>query len=1325
MAQPLFLRPFQSKYCSWIVYRGLILSISLSLVQIQCFAGALYACGEAKPDAGKVSPVQESQQIRQLEPGKPIERELMAGQSHSYQMTHATGKYVKLAVDQRGIDVLVKLSGPDGKPITEFNSEKGTQREETVEWVAEETGSYRLDVVAKHNDAAAGRYEIQVVEIRAATESDHALHEARKLNTESYRLRQAGKYDEARSLVERILEIHKQVLGSNHPGVATDLNNLATLYSIKGEYVKAELLAQRTLAIRKIALRPEHPDVATTHNLLAIIYKQRGEYAKAEPYYLSTLTIAEKAFGPERPEVSAYLNNIASFYYEIGNYTKAEPFLQRALTIQEKTLGPEHAEVATTLNNLANIYSSLGDSTKAELLYGRSLAIREKSLGPDHPDVATSLSNLANIYLNRDNQTRAEQLYQRALAIREKALGQEHPLVARSLNNLAIIYKVTRSYAKARHLIQCALTMQEKSLGPEHPDVAISLTHIADIYYELGDYARAEPIYQRALDIRNKSLVENDDVAISLNNLANLYSDRGDYIKAEMFYRRALTIRERILGPEHSYIASTLNNLAILYRRRGDYAQAKSLYQRALTMQEKLLGPDHTEVGRYLNNMAVAYLESGDFVKAEPLLQRALTIQEKAQGMEHPETARYLANLANLYSGRGDHAQAEPLHLHALSIREKTLGPEHHNVADSLTYLADLYRKMGDYVKSEPLYRRALAITEKSLGPEHPDVAITLNGLALLYATQGDIAQVISLQSRANAIDERNLALNLSIGSERQKLIYLSLFSKRGDFTLSLHSRAAPNDPQALNLAFTTLLRRKGRGLDAMTNTIATLRRHATPQDQELFDQLAEARSQLATFTLKEPDAAKPDIYRKRLEELEHEVDKREAELSSRSTEFRKQTQPVTLAAVQTALPTRSALIEFAIYSPLDPKTQKSNPPRYLAYLLPAQGQPKWADLGEAVLIDRAVNAWRKALRNPNQSNVKRLARALDEKVMRPVRSLLGQIPGNMRRLLIAPDGSLNLIPFHALVDERNRYLVERYSISYLTSGRDLLRLQTSELSKNAPLIVANPLFSTGETAAAIPLDQDTANSPSGDQAGNEAPAQNGSREIYFQALPGTRREALAIKALLPEASVLLREDATEAALKEVHSPRILHIATHGFFLDDQEAPPPDTRGFFSDNPLRISDPRMMKWAARIENPLLRSGLALAGVNQHRSGDDDGLLTALETASLDLWGTKLVVLSACDTGVGEVKNREGVYGLRRALVLAGSETQVISLWPVSDRETRRLMTGYYRRLQKGEGRGEALRQIQLEMLKGAKLRHPYYWASFIQAGEWANLDGQR
>jgi CHAT domain-containing protein len=135
--------------------------------------------------------------------------------------------------------------------------------------------------------------------------------------------------------------------------------------------------------------------------------------------------------------------------------------------------------------------------------------------------------------------------------------------------------------------------------------------------------------------------------------------------------------------------------------------------------------------------------------------------------------------------------------------------------------------------------------------------------------------------------------------------------------------------------------------------------------------------------------------------------------------------------------------------------------------------------------------------------------------------------------------------------------------------------------------------------------------------------------------------------------------------------------------------------------------------------------LALSGANLGKSGDDDGLLTALEVAGLDLWGTKLVVLSACDTGVGEVRNGEGVQGLRRALVLAGSESQVMSLWPVLDNTAKDLMIPYYKALRQGKGRSGGLRQAQLQMLRSKEQRHPFYWAPFIQSGEWANLDGQR
>src|SRR6266540_1361204 len=776
------------------------------------------------------------------------------------------------------------------------------------------------------------------------------------------------------------------------------------------------------------------------------------------------------------------------------------------------------------------------------------------------------------------------------------------------------------------------------------------------------------------------------------------------YDEALRLYERALAIREKALRPDHPHVAGSLSNLANIYYFRGDFAKAEPLYERALAIREKTLGPDHPDVAASLNNLANIYNRKGDFEKAESFYQRALAIWEKALGPDHPQVTLSLDNLASLYRAKGDNTKAEPLAQRALAITEKTLGPEHFGVAHCLNNLGDLYLGRGEYEKAEPMFQRALAIWEKTLRPEHPFIASSLANLAVLYAAKGAIAQAVRFQSRANAISDLDLDLNLIAGSERQKLALLNLSRFQTDSTLSLHAQVAPNDPQALDLAFTTWLRRKGRGLEAMADTIAILRRHAAPQDQQLFDQLADARSQLAALTLGESSTAKPGTYRAQLASLREKADELEATLSSHSAEFRTQSQPVALAAVQSALPAGSVLVEFAAYRPHELPTEKRKPPRYLAYLLAPQGRPQWVDLGEVEVIDRAVEAWRRALRDPRRTDVKQLARGMDDKVMRPVRALLqsglGEMRGKIRRLLIAPDGSLNLIPFAALVDEQGRYLVERYSISYLVSGRDLLRLQERQPCKSEAVVVADPDY--GETVVAAQLKRRDVGLPSGmpQTAGSNVSLS----QVYFPPLRGTAGEARALKAMLPQATVLTGERATEARLKQLSSPKILHLATHGFFRRDQDP----------NSPVEIS--------------LLRSGLALAGANLRRGGPDpadDGILTALEAAGLDLWGTKLVVLSACDTGVGEVKVGEGVYGLRRALALAGAETQVMSLWPVSDAGTRDLMIGYYRALQRGEGRGEGLRRVQLEMIKSKDRRHPFYWASFIQSGKWGNLEGKR
>lgn len=987
-----------------------------------------------------------------------------------------------------------------------------------------------------------------------------------------------------------------------------------------------------------------------------------------------TIRLADRREATEKDRALEQARGLFAESYKLlrsGKYDQALGPGERALALREQWLGPEHTEVAASLNHLAEIHRVSGNHAKAEPLYQRALAIREKALGPEHPQVATTINNLAWLYRQMGNYAKAEALFQRALQIREKVLGPEHADVASLLNNLAILYRMAGNFGKAEQLSLRSLRIKEKVLGPEHPEIAASLNNLAGLYFQTGDYAKAEPLMQRALQIRERAQgPEHPDVATSLNNLAILYSQTGDHVKAEPLFQQALQIREKALGPEHPDVAASLNNLAILYREVGDYAKAEPLYQRSLRIKEKVLGPEHPDVATSLHNLAALYTQTGDYGKAESLNQRAIEMQKKI------------------------------------------LGPEHPDVAASLHEFAILYTKTGDYARAESLFQQALAIGEKSQGAEHPDVAASLNSLAIVYTAKGELERAVSTQRRANAIIERNIALNLVTGSERRKLAYLASLPETTDRTLSLHARTAPGNAEALELAVTTVLQRKGRVQDAMGDSLAALRSRSSAEDRELLDRLSETTAQLAQLVLNGPRRISPAEHQRQIKTLAEQREKLEGEISRRSAGYYERSEPVTLAAVQKAIPDQAALIEFAVYRAFAaqaPADKAFGEPRYVAYVV-RRDSVRGQDLGEAKAIDDCVAALRQALGDPQRKDVQALARQVDAKVIQPLRAHLG----DATQLLVSPDGALNLIPFEALVDEAGKYLIERYAFSYLTGGRDLLRLQVARASKSPAVVLADPLFGEPEETAIAPAMAPHIKPVSLGRKRQSVTTGEDLSRVYFAPLAGTAREALAIKSLFPDARVLEGPQATESALKRVDVPRLLHIATHGFFLQNAADPLSNAAA-----------PQSRNASVKIENPLLRSGLALAGANLHKGSADDGILTALEATGLNLWGTKLVVLSACDTGVGEVKNGEGVYGLRRAFVLAGTESLVMSLWPVSDYVTRELMTAYYRGLKQGQGRGAALRQVQQGMLKRKGHEHPFYWASFIQSGEWASLDGKR
>lgn len=1187
------------------------------------------------------------------------------------------------------------------------------------------------------------------------------LDTAITLNNLGQLYKNKGNFETALRYYQRSSSIIEKALGPEHPQTGAMLNNLGMLYRAMGKTDQAEQLLQRALEIWEKTLGLEHPQTITCLNNLAGLCLAMGNYDRSLKLYQQVIGLREKVLGSNHPETAVSLNELASVLRITGKYDQAEPLFRRSLASLEKSLGPEHSLIAKVLNDGGALYSTKGDFAQAQALYQRALTMNEHLLGKDHPSVASTLNNLALLYRTTGEYAKAESLFERSLKIDETALGPEHPGVSATLSNLAGLYKDMGEFKKAEALYQRSLTISEKSQGNAHPETAASINNLAELYRELGDYPKAEKLFQRSLTIFETAFgVDHPETANGYNNLAGLCIAQGDFAQAEPLYQRALVILEKRLGLVHPEVARTLNNLATLYRYKGDFQQAESLHRRSLAIIEQAFGPDHPSVASVLNNLAIVLVLQHQYLGAEPLLRRGQAIREKNFGKEHPDVAISLGTLANLMYLKGDLVQAEILNRQALAIREKAFESDHPDIALSLLNLGNVYQATGDLARSEAHFKRALAITEATLGPDHPQRANCLNSLTLNSVGRNQVKEAIRYQSQCSEIRERDLLKNLGTGSESQKVSYLKLTQNEVDTALSINQQFAPKSFEAAQSALTVLLRRKGRALDAATNAIEIVRQRATPEDRKMLDELFRLRSQISVLTLRGPGKDSGQHYLATLKALNEQAEQLEAQISARSVEFKVQTTPITLESIQKLIPSNAALVEFALYHPYDLKTKNFNPPHYAVYVLKNQGsgtenqssgfrvpgsgadskkdqnsqtQPLqsanqreqsqsneaenpepgtllWADLGEASAIEPVIKAFRQELQSvtsdpgrrlvlgsgqsSKKSRLKELGRKLEQLTFQPVRHLLGATT----RVLLSPDDSLNLIPFDALVDEQGKYLVERYEFSYLTSGRDLLRLQSHIPSEQPPLIIANPDYSQGK-----------------------GPELFGLQFSPLTRLEGTELEAQQLKATFPQSAVYLDRQATKSILTLTHRPLFLHISTHGAFLEDQAT----DRDLVNDQTRlleRTDESRgLVLQAFSQANPLLRSCLFFAGANQPTTKTNNGILTALEVAGLDLWGTRLVVLSACDSGLGDIKTRDGVYGLRRSLVLAGAESQLVSLWPVSDRGTQELMNRYYQLLKTGVGRSTALRQVRLEFLKNPARHHPYYWASFILSGDWKPL----
>ena len=998
------------------------------------------------------------------------------------------------------------------------------------------------------------------------------------------------------------------------------------------------------------------------------------------------------------------LSLVATAYYSQGNYKKAIDCEAKALIVLKSLYGENHLDYATSLTDLAYYHFKSGNYNKAVEIETMAKNIRKQVLGEKHPDYVLSLSKLGNYYCDLGDYKKAVEFETMAMNLRKQSLGEKHPDYALSLSKLGNYYCDLGDYKKAVEFGTMAMNLRKQSLGEEHPDYALSLNNLAGYYSNLGDYRKAVEFGTQAMNICKQTLEENHPgYATSLSNLASYYCDLGEYNKAIEIGTMAMNLCKHTLGEKHLDYALSLSNLAGYYSNLGEYNKAVELGTQALNIRKQALGEKHPDYASSLNNLANYYYSLGDYNKAVELGTQALNIRKQTLGEKHPDYASSLGCLADYYSRLGNYNKAIELGRQALNIRKQTLGEKHPNYATSLNNLANYYSGLGDYNKAVELGTMAMNIYKETLGEKHPDYASSLSNLASYNYQCHNYQEAYRLLSKSIRIQKHIVLSMFKEATSRTRQTFWNKNNAEFDFFLSFCLKAHNQDYNGELYDYSALFT-KGLLLNAETNARDVIFESGDTALVKQFDALQSVRIMLNKQY--EKSIAERTLN---CDSLENVAELMERELIKSSKAYGDFTRSLTITwkDVQNELADGDVTIEFISTPFLD-----NDSVMYIALAL-KKGYP------EPKLIPLFEEKTLKELSNDNPND----AQQLFHLVWNP---LLSELEGT-RNVYFSPSGALYNIGIENLPISAEERMSDRFNMYRLSSTR----------------LLALPPHSTSERKTALfgGLDyemspQDVASNNLKNAYHSEFIAQNRDASADFMerggfgALPFSLKEVKSASKLLEangyECHLFEGKDGTEEAFKSLSGKKVkvVHLSTHGAFVPQKEAKNTKQKNNFRFIQFDDAAPQ----AQEEDQSLTRSFLVMAGGNMLKNYDsipegiDDGILTAQEIAHTDLRGCDLVVLSACETALGDITN-EGVMGLQRGFKKAGANTILMSLWKVDDQASSLLLTKFYENLlSKKMPKIDALKkaqdyvrnyEIEVEGKKEKIFSDPKFWTSFI------------
>ena len=1183
--------------------------------------------------------------------------------------------------------------------------------------IKEELGEFSTDLGNSLNNIAicyenlddftkAIEYHTQALNIRKGvdleTHPDYAIFSLQKIGM-CYSM--LGKNELALNYDLEALELGEKYY--NDSMLISLLDRVAEDYCSLNSYENALEYYTRSLDITKICNGTDDYDYAISIDNVASCYSSLGDYVNALEYYQLAFDFYKKIEDKNHSDYASCLNNIGLCYFLLGEYPEALSYFQQLLAIGEVE-GKQTLSYASCLNYNGICYEHLGDYSKAIECHQQALEIREKSLGKEHPDYAASLVNISNCYSSLGDYTTAIKNLSQAMAIYEREYGTDSPDYASCLNNIGGCYSSLGYYSKALEIHQQALAIYENKYGKEHPDCASSLINIALCYDDLGDLSKAVKYSQVALEILEKTLGNNHpDYASCLNNLGLLYDDLGDYAKALECHQQALSIYEGVFGKEHPDFAMSLDNIGSSYTSLGDDARALEFFQRALEIREKTLGKEHADYASSLNNIGLLYYDQGDYDKALECYLQALAAFKKVYGNDHPNVATILNNVGKCYDALDDDDRALDYFLQALSIREKALGKYHPDYASSLVRIGQYHSLSGEHAKALNYYQEALTILENTLGKNHPQYASTLINIGDCYGALGDYLNASEYFCSFSDIETSNLIGSFASMTETQR----SMFWEKNSFfytDLLYYLSCVFSTSKILITAYNGALFGKGLLLNAETEMRKLILESGDGDALRMYNEIQESRVKLDRLY------ANPVGKKETIDSLYNDIEKRQQELMRRSKVFGDYTRNLALkwTDVQSALGKKDIAIEFETYTHQDTTF-------YIALTLrPGYSEPHLVELFNSKELDKL-----KPMdydKTPFSNRIYQSPR-MTELVWGDLADELNGV----KNVYFSPAGDLNNIGIEYLLDGDGKHLLsEKRNYYRLTSTRELVK-------ERMPVVISDATVYGG-----IKYDITPSSKLTGTETESEKLAHAAIRSYIpldslaltrggsvWEYLGGSEKEAQAISSTLTSIGVhndlFMGEAGTEESFKALSGTKkdVVHIATHGFYWTATEA----DRRKENTSSFMMSDESS---APKEDKALTRSGLLFAGAQNTFDGKDipidveDGILTAKDISRLDLRETDLVVLSACQSGLGEVSG-EGVFGLQRGFKKAGVQSIVMSLWEVSDEATKIMMTRFYENLANGRSKYDSFREAQ-EYLRKYKdgdgdtiFNYPEYYAAFV------------